>query len=504
MSKIYSIIKQISSRLNNFGGMKNTLKTVLAGLLIASSIIVLGGFALTSLTEGFESAGADIPTPVASFTTSLQSSISSSATTMTLTSFETDDGTDLTEGTIYGFTIDEGTANEEYVVGTATTSNQIINMSRGVSVITGNTEVTALKKAHRRGASVKITDAPVLLVLARIINGDESLPNLLTYTSTSTPTQATDLVHKQYVLDVVNGGAVTFDQTVIEATAGATVASGNLVYMDEADGEWKLVDTDVSGSVTDVSMGIAQGAGTDGNGISGGVLIQGIDKTTTYTAGQLYYATSTPGTLDTSAGSPQVLVGVGDAEGNLIFIHRNGRTSVSTDELAALAGTSGTPSASNKFVTDDDTTGTGAVVRESAVATTTYATGATTRAGNAASGDQTIAHGLSSTPDYVRVTVTNGSNNDAFIVSVGAYNGTTNSYASGGKESSDTNGGSSTQYATSNGGTSYIANLEKPQLTSDYQRATAAVDGTNITLSWTKGNNGVSGTMYIMWEAFAN
>ena len=39
----------------------------------------------------------------------------------------------------------------------------------------------------------------------------------------------------------------------------------------------------------------------------------------------------------------------------------------SSDQKAALAGTSGTPSASNKYVTNDDTTGTGSVVRSSLV-----------------------------------------------------------------------------------------------------------------------------------------
>lgn len=183
--------------------------------------------------------GTSIPTPVANFTTALASSIGSSDTTMTLVSTSTKDGTSLVTGQLYGFTIEEGTSNEEHVIGTASSSQQIVNMTRGVSVITGNTSITALKKAHRRGASVKITDAPVLLVISRIVNGDETIPNLLTYsTSSATSTignNILNLANVGYVNSVASSGApdatdsvegIVQFATIAQTAAGTATSSG--------------------------------------------------------------------------------------------------------------------------------------------------------------------------------------------------------------------------------------------------------------------------------------
>jgi hypothetical protein len=172
--------------------IQNFIENVVIGF-IAFATIIGGVFSPAS-----NNLGTVIPTPVASFNTSLASKITSTDTSMSLVSITTDDGTSLTSGTVYGFVIDVGTSDEEYVIGTAS-STSIVSMTRGVSVITGNTEISALKKDHRRGSSVKITDAPVLLVMARILNGDETLPNLLSYDATTTPTSDTNLVHKFYV-----------------------------------------------------------------------------------------------------------------------------------------------------------------------------------------------------------------------------------------------------------------------------------------------------------------
>lgn len=158
------------------------IMTIVGGILSPAPNINLGG---------------TIPTPVASFTTSLASKIGSTDTSMSLVSTSTDDGTNLTNGTVYGFVIDVGTSDEEYVLGTVS-SSAIISMTRGVSVITGNTSISDLKKEHRRGASIKITDAPVLMVLARMLNGDETIPNVLKYDNPKTLTASSSLVDKNY------------------------------------------------------------------------------------------------------------------------------------------------------------------------------------------------------------------------------------------------------------------------------------------------------------------
>lgn len=115
----------------------------------------------------------DFAKPVALFETTLANRITTTDTSMTLTSATTKDGSTLASST-YGFIIDEGTANEEFVLADCT-ATACTNLTRGVSTLNGTSSVVALKKEHRRGASVKITDAPILLQVYNILTGVQSL-----------------------------------------------------------------------------------------------------------------------------------------------------------------------------------------------------------------------------------------------------------------------------------------------------------------------------------------
>jgi len=214
--------------------------------------------------------GASVPTPVALFETSLANSISSSATSMTLVS-ATDKEGNVFAGETYGFIIDEGTANEEFVLATCT-STSCTSMTRGVSVRTGNTSVASLQKSHRRGASVKITDAPLLLVASRMLNGTETITNKLSYTSNPT------------------------------FIAGSNELA-SVKYIDD-------------------------------------IAIAGSPDSTTSTKGI--------GRVSVAPASASIPIFVGDNDPRV----------PSQDENNALVGTSGTPSTSNKFVTNDDTSNT--------------------------------------------------------------------------------------------------------------------------------------------------
>lgn len=115
--------------------------------------------------------GAQIPTVVAVYPDSLASRITPSATSFTLTR-----GTDKQFRNLsgfYGFVIDEGTTSEEFLTANCIATACTI-VGRGLDVVDGKTEVTALKFEHRRGASVKISNFPQLAVLSRILNGQES------------------------------------------------------------------------------------------------------------------------------------------------------------------------------------------------------------------------------------------------------------------------------------------------------------------------------------------
>ena len=289
-----------------FSGFLQTIASVLITTVVTVTTLFGGGV------------GVAIPEGVAGFETSLQASVSSSATTMTLVK-GTDVSGDNLSGTI-GFTIDEGSANEEHVICTAS-ATALTSCLRGLDPV-DLSEVTALQKTHRRGASVKITNFPLLQRLKRILNGDETIPNVITYdnASSSLIVGAGDLASKAYVDDVVTGGAISHDQLVEAGTAGETVAAGELVYFDDTDNEWKLVDADIATTTENVLMGIAQGSGTNGNAIAGGVLKGGLDTNQSgLTPGALYYSSNTAGSIGSSAGTTERVIGFAKSATELYF-----------------------------------------------------------------------------------------------------------------------------------------------------------------------------------------
>jgi hypothetical protein len=142
------------------------VKIFLSGLIIGLSFIGAVGYAST------------IPVVPAGYTSSLAAQLGVSDTSMTLAR-----GTDISGATLSGyicFTVDEGTPSVEYVCGT-TAGTAVTSLLRGIDPITGVTTITAMKKSHRLGASVKVTDYPVLGILARLLNGNDTLLNAIKY-----------------------------------------------------------------------------------------------------------------------------------------------------------------------------------------------------------------------------------------------------------------------------------------------------------------------------------
>lgn len=177
------------------------------------------------------------------------------------------------------------------------------------------------------------------------------------------PIGANDVARKAYVDSVVAGIATTVN-VVVPGTAGETLVAGNLIYFDDTDNEWKKCDADTAASVENVMLGIAQGAGTDGVAITGGVLTRGLDANQTgLTAGAIYYASNTAGELSASAGTVEVTIGFAYSTTELYFNPRFNQQ-LTEDQQDALAGDTGTPSASNKFLTEQTTLATpsGAII----------------------------------------------------------------------------------------------------------------------------------------------
>ena len=176
-----------------------------------------------------------IPNEIAFFEDSLASKITSTQTTMTLVK-----GTNKTgniASSTYGFVIDEGSAQEEVVICDCT-ATACTNCKRGISDVDGQTETTALKFEHRRGATVKMTDHPSLIRLIRTVNGTDALTGALFYSSTSISASpsSTALIDKSY-LDTqigsylpLSGGQIAGNLTFDTASRTiATIQNGNLV-----------------------------------------------------------------------------------------------------------------------------------------------------------------------------------------------------------------------------------------------------------------------------------
>jgi len=116
--------------------------------------------------------GVTIPDVVALFEDNLGATLTKTATSsMTLVSGEDKEGNALS-GT-FGFIIDEGTTREEFIIATCA-GTACTDLERGISVEDGKTTVVALQFKHRLGASIKMTNYPILGRMASVLKGTDS------------------------------------------------------------------------------------------------------------------------------------------------------------------------------------------------------------------------------------------------------------------------------------------------------------------------------------------
>jgi len=292
-----------------------------------------------------------IPRAIADLTTQLSTAVGVGGTSFSISSNVDDDGNTLPAG-LYCFTIDSGTSNKEYLIGQLNGSD--VTSVRRVS--RQGVETSGAGKAHRVGAPCVITNFASLQRVVDILRGVLTLDGASPVRYDAEPTLADpkELATVGYVLSVVTGGAVSFDKQTIGGTAGESIVAGNLVYLNESDQEWYKCDADTAATVEGVMRGIALGAGSNGVAIAGGVHLAGAWTTTGLTAGSIYYASNTAGALATSAGTTRHIVGVALSTTRLFVIPQT-RETIPTRTRDALSGGGnfGTPSASNKFVTEE-------------------------------------------------------------------------------------------------------------------------------------------------------
>ena len=297
--------------------------------------------------------------------TSLSYSISASETTMRLDSLVKLDGTSVSAsdiGDFMTFTFDPGTSKEEIcsitsadVTVNADGTVDLVNVVRGLKEIDPYT-TGGYSAEHGAGAVVVFSNNPQLYdQLANKSNANtftqqNVFEGFAPQTDTD-PTDNNDLTRKSYVLGLILGTLTTIN-VIIPGNAGENVAIGQLVYFDDTDNEWKLCDADTSATVDNVLLGIAQGSGTNGNPITNGIMLQGVDVNQSgLTLGDVYYASNTAGAITNTPGTNEVTVGIAKSDTDLYFAPRFNQQ-ITEGQQDALAGSLGSPSSTNRYVTE--------------------------------------------------------------------------------------------------------------------------------------------------------
>ncbi len=298
----------------------NILQTIGAG--IASLGIFIGGlFGFTPESDPIayapeeEALGADtvLPTGIQTYTLA-GTGISSTASSFTLTSLTLPQNgyaiqdSDMSD-TFY-ITFEPGSrSRQEFVscttIGANTGGNVTISgCTRGLSPLTPYTASTSLRFAHSGGTSVIFSNAPQFYNQYTAKDNDETITGSWLFPS---PVAGTNPATKDYVLSVVTGGTVSYDAIAVAGLAGETVATGTIIYLNRTDSRWYKADNDLQSTYVDQTIGIAQGNGTAGNNIEGGILTYGLDSTQVSMTGGNYIFLSATAGATTTATSSQIL-----------------------------------------------------------------------------------------------------------------------------------------------------------------------------------------------------
>jgi len=258
------------------------------------------------------------------------------ATEIILSSFKLPDGTLITMdmfGDTGYFTQEPGTSKEENGIFTGVTQNAngtatLTGVVKGLKFVAPYTSDSALKLAHAGGTILIISNSAPFYNELSAKDNDEIITSQYTFTDPkipkmdvySAPTDDTQFATKKYVDEIASGGTVSINRIVVAGTAGEVVSAGKVVYFDTTDKEWKLADGSSVATCDNVLLGIAQGAGTNGVGISGGVLLEGLDSNQTgFTAGDTLYISDTAGTIASSAGTISKKVGYAKSATEIYF-----------------------------------------------------------------------------------------------------------------------------------------------------------------------------------------
>lgn len=282
----------------------------------------------------------------------LKTSISLSATSIELTTFNLPDGTAIVSGDLGNInhaTIAPGTANEEVITFTGLSGTTLTGVTRGIRFDSPYTQDTGLRKAQSAGTVLVITNTAAWYNDFVNKGNEETITGALFVPA---PTADTHVATKKYVDDTTNGGVVSHDQVITAGNAGETVSAGQAIFFNPTDNEWRLADASVVATTDKILLGFAQGAGTNGNAIAGGVLLSGLEKNQSgLTIGDEQFLSDTAGAISTSAGTIERALGFARTTTEIYF-DPNYNDHTTALQQAAMAGDGGTPSSTNKFQTE--------------------------------------------------------------------------------------------------------------------------------------------------------
>lgn len=436
---------------------------------------------------------------IADFNTTLTTKVAVGDTTATLTSATDDDGVALPTGT-YVLTLDRKTSSKEYIqctlTGTALTN--IKTLTRGTAVASNG-----FARTHRKGAEVIISDFAAIKRITDILDGTTDLDSgtPLAYDGTATISNANELTTKAYVDGIAIAGSpdATTSTKGITKMSVAPVSAASPIAVGDNDGRVSTQgenDAQV-GNNTDITVGTGNKFVTQT-----GLQKNAESYAASSTGNDTYVVTLSP--VPTSLVNGMTIRFKPDTA-------NTGAATLNVNSLGALSIVTGlsTALATGDIVANQvcevvyNSTGTvwQLINPASMVLGIVFTNGTTTRAGDTASGDQTIAHGLSKIPKKIRVTVTKtNTTNNGLVNSTGVYNGTTNSCVWGIGEDN----GNGTAASQSGNSTTQIVYVPQTQVGANgTQVAVATFDDTNITLTWTKTGTVNSSSMNILWEAEA-
>lgn len=180
-------------------------------------------------------------------------------------------------------------------------SAQLTGVTRGINRSPGGSACTASTTLSIRHPAQSIliytSDSPCHFGQYAVKQNDETITG---YWSVPTPLSGGNVTSKTYVDGLVNGGAVSYNQIVAAGTAGETVSAGQVLYLKQSDGRWYKAATTIAEAST-TPLAVAQGSGTSGNAITGGVLLSGLDSNQSgLTVGGRYFLGATAGTPSVS------------------------------------------------------------------------------------------------------------------------------------------------------------------------------------------------------------